>query len=200
MGCGLSLNVRAPWGNTGKPEVWMANSSKPKIGILAEDKTDAACIEILAKRISKDRVVLKGLGVVVGGAMLNARKMTRFTQSLFAEGCTHLLVVHDLDRNTTTMELNDENQLRADLEKALEKNPITHKSIIVPIEELEAWLLSDKKPHPQKIINPKKELRKVNRNYRTSDNAKLAEKINIDHIAQKCPSFKPLQEFLTSIA
>jgi hypothetical protein len=109
-------------------------------------------------------------------------------------------VVHDLDRNKTTMELNDENQLRARLEKVLINNPITYKSIIIPIEELEAWLLSDRASNPEKIINPKNELRKLDRNYRTADNTKIAEKITIDHIARQCPSFKPLQEFLKTIA
>ncbi|MDR2631862.1 MAG: DUF4276 family protein [Spirochaetaceae bacterium] len=178
----------------------MKHSPKPKIGIITEDKTDADCVKILVKRISNDRVVSKGMGVGGGGNMFNVKKMTRFTQSLFAAGCTHLLVVHDLDRNRTTNELNDEKQLRVRLENALIHNPITRKTIIVPIEELEAWLLSDQYPHPQTISNPKNELRKLNCNYRTSDNAKIAGKINIDDITQKCPSFIPLQEFLKSIA
>lgn len=178
----------------------MEHRLKPKIGILAEDTTDADCIKILVKRMSNDRVMSKGMGVGGGGNMLNTRKMTLFTKSLFAEECTHLLVVHDLDRNGLTNELNDENQLRAKLKKALVHNPITPKSIIVPIEEIEAWLLSDKEPYPQKISNPKNVLRKLNPNYRTSDNAKLAEEINIDDIAKKCPSFRPLKEFLKGIA
>jgi hypothetical protein len=178
----------------------MERSQKPKIGIIAEDETDVDCIKTLVTRMSDDRIVLKGMRIGRGGNMFDLRKMTRFTQSLSAEGCSYLLVVHDLDRDGITNELNDEKQLRARLEKALVQNPITRKTIIVPIEEIEAWLLSDKYPHPEKIPNPKKKLEKLDRNYRTSNNAKIARSINIDDIAQKCPSFRPLREFLKGIA
>jgi hypothetical protein len=191
--------MRGPWGNTGRPEALMEYNPKTKIGLLGEDTSDTDCIAALVTRLSKDRVALRGRGVGGGGNMFNVKKMTRFTKSLSDEGCSYLVVVHDLDRNRITSELNNETQLRARLEKALEHNPITGKTIIVPIEEIEAWLLSDKYPHPEKISNPKKILRNLDRNYRTSDNARIAGKINIDEITQKCPSFKPLQEFLKGI-
>jgi hypothetical protein len=177
----------------------MERSPKPKIGILAEDKTDVDCIKTLVNRMSDGRIVSKGMGIGRFGNMFDLRKMTRFTRSLSAEGCSYLLVVHDLDREGATNELNDERQLRAKLAAALVNNPITRKAIIVPIEEIEAWLLSDKYPHPEKIPNPKNVLKKLNRNHRPSDNAKLAEKIGIDVIVQKCPSFRPLPEFLNDI-
>jgi hypothetical protein len=178
----------------------MEYSPNPKLGIIGEDKTDANCIEILINRMSNGRITVKGLGAGGGGNMFDVRRMTRFTVSLSAEGCSYLVVAHDLDRNGTTNELNNEQQLRARLERALANNPIACKIIIVPIEELEAWLLSDTYPHPEKIPNPKKELKKLNRNYRPSDNARIAGEINIDNIAKKCPSFRPLQEFLKGIA
>jgi hypothetical protein len=140
------------------------------------------------------------MGVGGGGNMFDARKMTRFAKSLLARGCSHLVVVHDLDRNGITGELNDEKQLRAKLAIALANNPIVSTSVIIPIEELEAWLLSEQHPRPQNISNPKNMLRRLDRNYRTSDNAKIARHINIADIAKKCPSFRPLEEFIKGIA
>ena len=177
----------------------MQYNPKTKVGILGENKTDTDCIAILISRLN-DRVISKGMGAGGGGNMFNARKMTAHTRSLFAAGCTHLLVVHDLDRDKTTNERNDEVRLRARLEKALVNNPITRNAIIVPIEEIEAWLLSAKCLHPEKIPAPKEKLKKLDRNHRASDNARIAGKINIDELAQKCPSFRPLQEFLKGIA
>jgi hypothetical protein len=174
--------------------------NKAKLGIIMEDKADVACIKVLIEKITPGKYAIKGIGTKGGGKMFNAVKMTAWTRSFYAESCNLLLVIHDLDRDRITNELNDEKQLKANLETALANNPISKKCIVIPIEELEAWLLSDKYSHPQSIPNPKKELRKLNRNYLTSDNAKIAGRININDIAGKCPSFRPLQEFLKTNA
>jgi hypothetical protein len=170
-----------------------------KIGIIAEDDTDVKCLKILIKKI-RPSIVLKGIGVGGGGNMSNMRKMEQWTRSLYAESCHFLLVVHDLDRNGATNALNDKNELMNKLKNALAKNPITQHCIIIPIEELEAWLLSDKHLNPENIVNPKQYLKKANKNYRTSDNEWLATQIDIVQISAKCPSFLPLKKFIEVIS
>jgi hypothetical protein len=193
------LNAKVLWANTGKAGDLMENKQPPHIGIIAEDDSDCKCLSILIKRITKN-IITKGYGVGGGGNMFNARKMERWTKSLYAENYRNLLIVHDLDRDGRTSMLNDRNILENRLKNALVNNPILQKKIIIPIEEIEAWLLSEDYPKPETIVNPKQKLRKANKNYRTADNEKIAQKIDIAQIAKKCPSFMPLKQFVESIS
>jgi hypothetical protein len=176
----------------------MAN--KIKIGIIGEDYTDVDCLKILINKIIADKFDVKGCNAGGCGSMFNEQEMVRLASTLSARGCQYLLVVRDLDRNSITNELNDLNDTTLKLKKAVKNSPIANKCIVIPIEELEAWLLSDRHKNPQSIIDPKRYFKKLDRNYRTSKNAKIAEKIDISLIWNRCPSFRPLQEFIKNIA
>jgi hypothetical protein len=194
--------MRAAWANTGKAADLMTKgkSSNPRIGIIAEDLTDVDCLKILIQKIAVGKTpVLKGRGTNGGGNMLRIETMKKWIRSLYDEECRYLVVVHDLDRNTVSNELNNENELRAKVEKCLADSPISKKCIVIPIQELEAWLLSDISDRPQTVVNPKEQFKKKDRNYRTSDNAKIAKRMDVSLILSRCPSFRPLQNFIVGI-
>ncbi|GHT87563.1 hypothetical protein FACS1894137_15030 [Spirochaetia bacterium] len=101
----------------------MENKQSARIGIIAEDDSDCNCLSILIKRITPN-IASRRIGAGGGGNMYNARIMERWTKSLYAENYRHLLIVHDLDRDGRTGELNDKTALENRLKIALVNNPI----------------------------------------------------------------------------
>jgi hypothetical protein len=180
-----------------------------KLGIIAEDKTDVETIQVLARRIDDPRLP------VVGRAPAGGTKILAKTPAFLAEfsrhGCDGVVVVHDLDRSPTG-DLNDEAALRQRLSKVAGQA-----LICVPIEELEAWFWSDPAvlaqvgghacaahANPHKLRSPKEELRRLSRRggarprYATADNPRLAESLDLDLCASRCPAFQDLRSFLLS--
>lgn len=181
------------------------------IGIIVEDNSDFLAIKELIKRISKkDNLTFKKF--VGNGCGRIKSKCLAWSENLHRRGCNMLLLIHDLDRKT----LND---LNSELKKELDDSPITNKLICIPVEELEAWLLSDPKTlkdifklkrlpkignKPELISSPKEKLgefiyacsdKKV-RFLHTKHNQVIASKIPIELIDKKCPSFKPFNKFI----
>ena len=123
-----------------------------------------------------------------------------------------LILVHDLDTNKLE-------ELRAELKRTTKGHSFDHHLICIPIQEIEAWFLSDglalrdvcklkKTPKmpisPEKVVSPKeflenlvyKESNKGRRYLNTKDNEKMALKISLVETERKCPSFKELSLFL----
>jgi hypothetical protein len=91
---------------------------------------------------------------------------------------------------------------------------------VVPVQELEAWILADLDavlrlipswhppphpiPHPETVPSPKEHLRRISRNRATKKdryvdtwhNPRVAPFLRIDVLAAKCPSFVPFLEFV----
>ena len=183
-----------------------------KIGIIAEDISDIEVIKLLAKKltgktISAHHHVGKGCGPL-------KRKTPAWCRVLFTKGCSRVLLVHDRDRN-------DASQLRKTLEDILANAPQQVKIVVIPEEELEAWLLSDTSAitkamklkskisvihHPETITSPKEyihqQVYKASQNkiiYVNSVHNKLiAQEINVALIKQRCPSFKQFEDFFTT--
>lgn len=127
-----------------------------------------------------------------------------------------IIVVHDLDRDATTNQLNDEGALRKQLSECCETGTLAiGRLICIPIEELEAWFWADPavvnkvgrgkgKAHPQPhlICKPKESLQRLSRGanakprYTTQDNAELAEILDLELCKKRCPSFRSLIDFL----
>jgi len=180
-----------------------------KIGVIAEDDTDVAVVRELIEKIARGKSFsikkfsANGCGKLVG-------KCYQWSVQLKARGCELLIILHDLDEK-------QENQLRQQLESILSNSPIKRRAVVIPIKEIEAWLLSDhlaiekamnlkqkveKVANPQSIADPKKCLGdliylksgKVKR-YLTSDNWKIAQKIELNNI-RRCSSFLPFENFI----
>ncbi|MBI3167609.1 MAG: DUF4276 family protein [Chloroflexi bacterium] len=180
-----------------------------RIGIIAEDDTDINVIHELIKKLARGKIFTikkfsaNGCGKLIG-------KCYQWSIQLKERGCDFLLVVHDLDEK-------QESQLRQKLEKVLYTSPIKKRAIIIPIKEIEAWLLSDhqaiekamklkqnigKIADPQSIGDPKRYLSELiyiksgkTKRYLTKDNPKIAEKIDINNLS-RCSSFMLFRDFI----
>jgi len=182
------------------------------IGIIAEDDSDFETIKILISRITKKNLTFKKF--TSGGCGKLRRKCRDYAVTLEVKGCNLLIIVHDLDRNKHV-------SLKAQLEQILRPSPIKEYLICIPVEEIEAWFLSDpatikkiyslSKPPtmkglPETISSPKEELGRLVKVYsnkqkeylNTKHNLIIAEQINMDLINQKCPSFQLLYNFIES--
>jgi|SRR5690348_10615519 len=183
------------------------------IGIIAEDNSDFESVKVLIKKIiSKEKITFKK--AVGNGCGKLRRKACSYTTDLKNRGCDLIILFHDLDRN-------DFQKLKQELEISLNKVSAVKKFICIPVEELEAWFLSDPegiknalnlykapkvKKQPETIIAPKEVLgdfiyscsNKEKIYINTKHNEKISEHVSIDLMRQKCPSFNSLCEFLSS--
>jgi len=128
-------------------------------------------------------------------------------------GCKYLIVVHDLDRRNRS-------DLHAELERAVSGSPIPRKLIVIPVEEIEAWLLSDevtisrffnlrkglkKVSNPESVLKPKERLARLvyqstggkKRYVNTIHNEGIARKLSLNKL-RICASFVPLETFVAT--
>jgi len=181
-----------------------------RLGVIAEDQSDIDVIAEIVAKLTKRRLALKTFRGHGCGKILN--KCGGWARVLREQGCTRLIVVHDLD----TAHLPE---LRARLTDALAQCPISQRVIVIPIREIEAWLLADevaigkisKRKQPKPIANPERYMRpkEVLRDllYRLSD--KRIEYVNTVHNRQiashasvarlrRCASFHDLEQFVAA--
>jgi len=163
---------------------------------------------ISGKKTSYKKIIGNGCGRL-------KRKATDYSIDLERRGCDTLILFHDLDRNNYS-------KLKSDLEQKLKESPIRKKLICIPIEEIEAWFLSDpesikrvfnlkKAPSvkgcPETIASPKeflaKQIEKISNRERiyinTKHNEKLATRVSIELAKNKCESFKVLHNFVKEL-
>lgn len=106
-----------------------------KFGVVAEDNSDIQVItELIAKYLPRNSFCVKHFVGKGCGKLKN--KCSAWVKNLSTQGCSHIFIFHDLDRNK-------EDELRAELRKKLEDCNFDNHLIVIPKEELEAWLLSD---------------------------------------------------------
>jgi len=180
-----------------------------RIGIIAEDKSDVEVIDLLIKKIAKSPYHVSFFAA--GGCGKIISKARAWAQNLRDQGCKYLLLVHDLDRAQIT-------QLRTSLLNALGQSPISPHLVVIPVREIEAWLLADheaikkamkltgpvnKIANPEALQNPKEHLARLV--YIRSDHKKRY--INSIHNAQiaaactatklnRCSSYVPFHLFI----
>jgi hypothetical protein len=179
------------------------------IGVIAEDNSDVEVIEeIIAKKKSRHLFKLKKF---VGHSCGKVRtKCHEWACILSIQKCSILILLHDLDENAVS-------DLRREIEEKLRPSPIATHIIVIPVREIEAWLLADheainktfglslkKIPNPESIRRPKEHLRDLvylrsqkRRVYlNTAHNGKIAAKATLKQLS-RCSSFVPLNDFLT---
>lgn len=179
-----------------------------QIGIIAEDKSDFESLKIIIHKINNRSYKFKPM--VGRGAGRIISKCHAWSNSLKLSGCTRLVLLQDSDGKSPE-------SLKKTLNAALSPCPIKDNIIVIAVEELEGWLLSDKKAihtvfcnsgklplemaSPENISNPKEHLTKfVKSAYKktyinTVHNVRIAKEIDIQKIKSKCSSFAELYKF-----
>lgn len=182
-----------------------------KIGLIAEERNDVDVIyELTCKVVQENQFSL--LHFIGHGCGKVRRKCNAWTQNLFDRGCSCVVLVHDRDRWA-------ENDLRTALEVELARVDSKRTLVVIPVEELEAWLLADppaimaafnmqrppKIPRwPEKIPSPKEYLAALVRKnsktlyLNTVHNRAIAKRLSVDNL-NRCPSFSRYPEFLRSL-
>jgi len=139
-----------------------------RIGIIAEDDGDVAVLSILAARMVRSKAV--GFDRFIGrGAGKLRRKCGAWADILVRKGCQWVVVAHDRDAN-------NEGELRKQLECAIKGCGAKASIVLIPVRELEAWLLfdsmaiarafrSNKRPRlpgsPESLADPKHALEQI---------------------------------------
>jgi Domain of unknown function (DUF4276) len=184
------------------------------IALIAEDDTDCDTIRKIVHRVLGKQTKTKKWSS--GGCSKLRRKLAANLATLSKAGCNAFIIVHDLDRNPENDSLNDEGKLRKTLEAS--SSDVTNKCICIPIEEIEAWFWSDQevvhhigqgkgnaRANPHLISQPKEKLIELSKGenrkprYSTNMNVELAEMLDLEICAERCPSFKCLIKFLESL-
>lgn len=187
-----------------------ASRQRPlNVGVIAEDDSDVEVVRLVLPKI--DRGKRFGVKRFVGhGCGKLKNKCCSWAGTLANRGCSVLIMVHDLDHARLP-------ELRRTLREALNSSAIERRIVVIPIQELEAWLLTDpaalkavfglkKLPkcpaNPENVDDPKEFLRdliwrtsgKTRRYINTVHNRKIAEHISLAALS-KCEAFVPLRDF-----
>ena len=179
-----------------------------KIGVIAEEVNDVDVLyEFTCKLVEENKFSFKKF--VGHGCGKLRRKCKAWAENLMRRGCSHLVVIHDLDNF-------NEARLRTELSNSVHHINFDRYVILIPIKEIEAWLLTDatalktvfkmsqlpKLPNsPEQLQDPKQSLsdivnKKVNKIYvNTIHNRKIAAEIRLSKM-KKCRSFQPYTVFM----
>lgn len=184
------------------------------LAIFGEDQTDHETLKIIARKILRDdSLAIKGRGYSGGEELLrNANRDIGVLQSM---GWKAFVICIDSDSNTVQDRLKEvQDKISSPL------NTSDKLAVVVPVEELESWLLADmaavgklftgwkgcssiEHSHPEHIKSPKENLRKLSekgqarpRYADTKDNAKIARHLCLKTLHRKCPSYRVFEEFI----
>lgn len=179
-----------------------------RIGIIAEDKSDVEVVNIiLGKYMPSNTFSIKHF--TGGGCGKLKNKCHAWADLLIKNGCEHILIFHDRDKAR-------ELELRRILESKVPKSIFPNSVIIIPVEEIEGWLLSDIgaiskvfsfdkipkiKSFCELIDSPKEYIQDMvkrisgKRYIHTHHNKIIAQNISLDNL-RKCKSFTVFDEYV----
>lgn len=183
-------------------------------GVIGEDSSDVATLKVLIKRLAKNEALsVKTKGYSGCAEML--RKGAKQFQVWADLSVTKFIICYDADRDTASKRFYE--AMGKVLDKTSAKGDFC---IVVPVQELEAWILSDMAAlanifsgwnpttvfaSPENIADPKEQLEKLSRmqnnrpryNHATH-NERVAKFLDLTAVASKCASFIPLQDFVVN--
>jgi hypothetical protein len=182
-------------------------------GIFGEDRSDFETLKAIVRKLKADNSLrIQGEGFGGGGNLINGCWLP--LKLLHKKGFRRFIVCHDADTRSP-------DEVRREIEDRVIKpaslGPDAVHFIAVPVRAIEAWILADVesasrmftswKPaevkNPESLARPKEELiaRSRDANFKPrykhrTDNPKIIEHLNLDRVAQKCPSFRLLRQFV----
>ena len=185
-------------------------------GIIAEDNSDIECLKILIKRLAKnDSLKIKHKGYKGCANMLRDgwKELKSYNELGYI---THFIICYDKDDSKGRARYEEViNKIIKPAGIKKDKNKIC---ILIPTEEIEAWILADLKAvsnviplwqpkqvfsNPEGISNPKEELKKLSREgklkplYRHEiHNEQVMKHLDLEVVKKKCPSFVELAQFV----
>lgn len=181
------------------------------LGIIAEDDSDVAVVREMTLKLLKPKSV--GFKKFVGkGCGKLRRKCAAWAKNLVRQGCSGVVVVHDLDTYNPK-------ELWEKLNAAVIPAKAKVSVVLIPKREIEAWLLYDgvaiaqafgetsapKLPgNPEDLPDPKEHLgelvwKKYRKQYlHTIHNPRIARSIDVK-LMKKSLSFAPHFEFAATI-
>ena len=179
-----------------------------QVGVIAEDDSDVEVLyELTCKLVRRGSFSFRHR--IGHGCGKLRRKCGSWAVNLLHGGCSHLVVIHDLDEY-------DERQLRETLTASVSAVGFVGHLVLIPVREIEAWLLTDaaalrtvfrmarepKLPaNPESVADPKKKLYSVvwkgsgKRYVNTIHNSSIAAEISIANV-KRCRSFQPYPPFV----
>ena len=179
-----------------------------KIGVIAEEAGDVEVLLELTKKLVEENTFSFKRFVGHGCGKLRS-KCTAWAENLLRRGCSHLVVLHDLDQN-------DEKALREYLTARVSGVGFSAYIVLIPVREIEAWLMTDamalrdvfgmkKAPrlpsNPETVLHAKEKLRdlvwkSVRKHYvNTIHNGQIAARMRISNV-KRCRSFRKYPEFV----
>lgn len=183
-----------------------------RYAVLGEDLSDAESLKVLIRRIAcNDRLTVHTKGY--GGCSELLRKGARDLDELSDGGYERFVVAYDADQQDPVARFAEARSC------VVERSHVASSAccVVVPIQELEAWLLADvaalskkwrgwePKPiaNPELIRDPKEHLERLSRDSKrrpryshATDNPWLAKQVNLALVEEKCPSFVVLADFV----
>ena len=186
--------------------------------VIAEDDSDFNCLQVLIKRLANDQSVsIKGQGFGCCGDML---KKSANVLSLWDKNENYRKFIICYDKDKDNAQKRYEEVISKIIKPSGIKKPENLICILIPTEEVEAWILADIQavskvipswqpkdiyPSPERIENPKEVLKRLSRINKprplynhASDNEKIMGHLDLAVLKNKCPSFAELAAFVES--
>ncbi|HEY7426555.1 MAG TPA: DUF4276 family protein [Gemmataceae bacterium] len=181
-------------------------------GLIAEDPSDIETLKVLIRRLLRNSTLrIEGKGYDGCGEML--RKGASQLRLLADLGCSRFIVCYDSDGDPPA------ERRREAIAKIIKPSGLKTTSclVLVPVQEIEAFILADIqavtqiipswKPepilNPEQIRSPKEHLEKLSRDSKqrpryahATHNPQAAKYLDLEQVRQKCPSFRALIKFV----
>lgn len=184
-------------------------------GIFGEDETDFLTLRAIVRKLKNDQTIpIRGGGFRGCGRLLKSCSIP--LGLLYEAGCRQFIICHDAD-------CNDPRDVRRKVEEQVIKPAALGLDalhfVAVPVQMIEAWILADVESagkmfkswrpgevkNPESYPDPKHELETLSRQglnrsryVYTEHNPRIITYLDLDRVARKCPSFRPLRDFVLS--
>lgn len=180
-------------------------------GVIGEGVSDVETLKVLIRRMAgDDRLSITTYDSEGAGKLL--KECCRVLKLMASRGCRKFVVCWDADGT-------DPEPRKRELEKVVATSGVSQSCVVIPVQELESWILADLQvaqniitgwhpndvPYPESIASPKEYLRAKSaasngkpRYRHVTDNKRIAKLLSLEKLRKKCPSFRPLYDFVVA--